>query len=255
MKKSFLGMLVCIAALFSSCLGDNESTYTGGEDFAVIKRNNAGVLFATSAVTGFYLTWDGMEKYGEGSAVALSSYHLNFDNSSGTIVKADYANVSKSFPVTGGGQLWVNSGVADTISNITNKVALTSLSVLHFRPAAEWLDDKWEIAYVYDRKDGESSSLEFVYDATKQKLKGNDLPANTVVVDVFINKNGVGTGATEKKTELIVVNFDKLRTIIAPTSQAVATSMNIHFRFSKEGTGSVYENTSILGGYLGYAAK
>lgn len=250
MKKSCLFVLVLVALILSSCLGDNENSYSGGTDFAVVKKSSTGALYVTPS-SGVDFTWDGISKYGEGDALLTSSYKIK--GTSG-IPSAEYVNIAEDFPVKS--QLKVTAGTADTLTNLTNKIGLTKIVATLSTWSSVW-NDKWLVTCTYNQLEGEVYSTGFVYDKSIQFLTtGVALPANTVIVDVIRTRvrEAIGT-KEEKKTDNIVVDFSTLRSLVKPSSLTSPTTVTIYFRYSREGSNSTYTNYSSNIGGLYYPTE
>lgn len=238
MKRTFL--YVCVVAMMAivlpSCLGDNESSYTGSGEFGVIGVQN-GIKYASvgNGLGGSYITWDGVSSYSEGDAVLLS-YKVNTNNivSGTSIIKAEYATVATDGVFSVRDQKNIAIADADTTKQ-TNSAFFKSFN-LKMYSSNTFFSDRWLFSYSATKKDGEVLTPSFFYDAKKQVQKnGEALPVNTAVVDVVFTKSGTAVGTTSKTEEMLfVVNLANLRKTLPYSATDTNTSVAIWFRIMKE---------------------
>lgn len=238
MRKTFL--YVCVIAMLAivlpSCLGDNESSYTGSGEFGVINVQN-GIKYAAvgNGLGGSYITWDGVSTYAEGDAVLLS-YKINTNNivSGTSIIKADYANVAADGAFSVSSQKNVAIADADTTKQ-ANSVFFKAFN-LKMYSSNTFFSDRWLFSYSATKKEGEVLTPRFYYDSKKQVAKGGGaLPVNTAVVDVVFTKSGTAVGTADvPEDKMIVVNLTNLRRVLPYGSTDTNVSVNIWFRIMKE---------------------
>lgn len=238
MKKTFLYAcaIAMLAIILPSCLGENESSYTGSGEFGVISTQS-GIKYAAvgNGLGGSYITWDGISTYSEGDAVLLS-YKINTNNLiSGTnIIKADYASSTEDGTFPRGDQKNITVGTVDTTLQANS--AFFKAFNLKMYSSNTFFSDRWLFSYSATKKDGEVLTPKFYYDATKQVQKDKTpLPANTAVVDVTFTKSGVPVGTTDKPEEkMIVANLTGLRNALPYSATDSNISVTIWFRIMKE---------------------
>lgn len=258
MKKSFLylGVMAMLAVVFSSCLGDNESTMSDSGVFTLVQRDATGTLYAPVLIaTGSVakVTGAGLSEASEGDAV-LVSYKINLDKwANSSMLAADYITVNKAFPRP-------YSSVGAAMDNtIENNLAFKSMGIVAI-DRYDYMKNMW-LFNVSAEVQGEDQKIKAVFsyngDAAYQKtLDGKDLPANTVIVDVVLVKTGEVDPAASKTTKVedVVVDFTSFRRAQAPaTIDKEGIFVNIWFRYiTLNGTEKVVKDLNINGVGLFY---
>ncbi|PXV63304.1 hypothetical protein CLV62_11421 [Dysgonomonas alginatilytica] len=218
MKKTFLYLCVVavLAVVFSSCLGDNESTTSATKTFTVIKKSDSGgVLYAVIYINGrAYITGEGLTGVSAEDA-ALISYKVNLNYVGGSnIAQADYITVNEVYPK--GSQKSVERHAMDTT---VNNSPFKSVAI-EVADQNMLFSNRWLFQFSAEVKGDQNFDVIFSYNKDDQKDKdGKELPANTAIVDVVLVKTGVaGDGAAPKTVEKpVVVNFTDFRGAITPT--------------------------------------
>ena len=235
MKKTFLYMclVAALAVVFSSCLGDNESTTSAAKTFTVIKKSDSGVLYAVVLIGNYrvaYITGEGLTGVTAGDA-ALISYKVNLNNVSGNnIAKADYIAVDEVYPQTTHKD--IKEQAMDTLNNNNGPFKSVAISVADQNMT---FSNKWLFQFSAEAMGDQNIDVVFSYNKDGQKDKdGKDLPENTVIVDIVLLKTGVaGEGAVVKtKQKSVVVDFTNFRSRHTP--QTVTTEgvlLKIWFRY------------------------
>lgn len=241
MKRTFLYLFViaALAMVLPSCLGDNESSYSGNREFAVINQTTTGIKYAAvgSSMGGFGITWDGIDEYSVNDAVLLT-YKVNMSNIVGgtNVLKAEYASVDDGEWFKVADQKTVTTDqVADTTKQANS--AFFKTFNLNRYSSNTFFSDRWLFTYSVTKKDGEVFTPRFYYDATKQVQKDKKpLPENTAIVDVVFMKTGTPTDGATAKTEekMFVANMTNLRYKLDPHTTNLTVVKTIWFRIMKE---------------------
>ncbi len=239
MKKTslYLCVIAMLAMILPSCLGDNESTIQGSKEFVVVNQDAVTGMKYVLVNRIYPTTWDGISAYDKGDAMSLTYKISTGSMISGTdVFAAEYASVAEgeSYPVNVQKNVMVQT--VDTTKQVNTAFFKAFAPSVSF-PAAPLYLDRWLLNYTASIKDGEVLTVEFYYDATKQTQKdGTALPANTVIVDVFLKKSGTAvTGAIAKTpTVAIVANFQPLRNTLSPSTATAEVIVPIWFRLRTE---------------------
>ncbi|NDW09122.1 hypothetical protein [Dysgonomonas sp. 520] len=246
MKKSFFSLLAAtlsFAAIMSSCLGDNESSISASEEYMLIKYDTEHTFMKYAVAPSIYsqggfITFDGIESYGAGDIIKLSSYKVNMDNTVGgtNILKAQNVILppSEVYPAASQRQLYFKNAEAVTDSAYT---IFNGFSVKSFFGYPVF-DDKWLISYGAAQKGGQYINMEVIFDKDNQKDGESALDKNTVVLDIRINKGEPAAGNEEVKevTQSEIINLSSLRRFL-PSSEyfkesesSSVTTVHVKFR-------------------------
>lgn len=221
MKKTslYLCVIAVLATVFSSCLGDNESTTSASKTFTFIQEDPiTGKLYAAIKI-GYglaYITGTGLTDVSAGDA-ALISYKVNLNNLGGgtTISQAEYISVNEVFPRPH--KVVRNQPMDTLVNNSPFKSVIIDVPDQNMS-----FKNRWLFQFSADMKgDSQNFDVVFSYDKDSQKDKdGNALAENTVIVDVTLVKTGVPVeGATAKpKTKPVVVDFTSFRNEHTPST-------------------------------------
>lgn len=233
MKKTFLFGIALAGIFLTSCLGDNESTYTGSNEFAVVKTENGTKYAAVSGgYGGWYIVSNEIDKYEAGDALFLGSYKVNTKNFiNAELVRADYVNVSETF--TRNNQKQMLTEVVDTTANVKAGIGVKNLSRVASDPNV-FFGNRILFDYNVDQKEGEVYDIKFVYDKEKQvDDKGVKLPANTYVLDVVVSKGGQGVGDAQAKSKRVVADMtgarDKFGIELGNVSEKTVVSVGLRY--------------------------
>lgn len=222
MKKKILGglfSLAAIALLFSSCLGDNDSTFESSNDFAYIGSSQYGTKYAF--VSNY---WVGVTPPSQSTALngvnigdcVYLSYKINQSNvTSENFFQADEMTVESVLPKNA---LPVYESAApesldDPATNV-EEVFRTGFNLLKYYPS-DGLGDNWLFTVTTKRADNEVIKAHFYYDANRQYVEGTGgnqtaTGDNQIVLDVLFSKvNNGGTQASQAYQ--FVQNFASFR--------------------------------------------
>lgn len=214
MKKNvFLFSLLTL--LFStSCLDNNESSFSGSNQFAVVQQNSSNIKYIV--VPNGMIQNDVLNNYDQGDALILSSYSANLGNTNSLgIVKAESIIIDKNFPNRI--QKSISFEVADTAADVRQQIGLKQLIVEYSANKSVFLDRSL-VTYSADLADGEKYNLNFYYDKTKQvDQTGATLTSNRIVLDIVIDLSGEGIGQKKTVADQLVLNSSELRAKLTPT--------------------------------------
>lgn len=241
MRKTFLYVcaVAMLAIILPSCLGDNESTYSGTREFGVINLSETGIKYAAigSGIGGTYVTWDGIDTYSKGDAMLLT-YKVNTSNViSGTnILKAESAIIASNETYPARDQKYIAIQSVDTTKQ-ANSAFFKTFSLNKYS-SNTFFSDKWLFSYTASVKDGEVLTAKFYYDENKQVQKDKTaLPDNAAVIDVVLTKSGTAIDGATTKTEdkMIVADLLSLRSVLRPSSDiSEDVDRSIWLRIMKE---------------------
>lgn len=230
MKKTILLGIAALGLLFTSCLGDNDTTVRGDNAYGVIGKTASGSKYMAFSVASF-LTWDGIDKYEVGDALTISSYKFTSSNiGSGSVISAEYINVDKVYPVSE--QIGVAPGVVDTTANVNANIGLTALGVnLSWADAGTFFQNRLYMTSVIEQTKSEIYDIKFVYDESKQvDARKEPLKDGYQVLDVVLTKRGDSVGTKETVTTPFVSNMTNLRDILKSANQK---QISIALRYSQ----------------------
>lgn len=222
MKKKILGGLFSLATivlLFSSCLGDNDSTFESSNDFAYIGSSQYGTKYAF--VSNY---WVGVTAPSNSAALSgvnvgdcvYLSYKINQSNvTAENFFQAEEMTVESVLPKNA---LPVYESPApesldDPATNV-EEVYRTAFNILKYYPS-DGLGDNWLLTVTTKSADDEVVKAHFYYDANRQYVEGTggaQTPTsdNQIILDVLFSKvNNGGTQASQAYQ--FVQNFASFR--------------------------------------------
>lgn len=235
MKKNIFLFSLITLLFATSCLDDNDSSFSGSNQFAVVQKNTSGIKYIV--VPQGLIQNDVLSTYDQGDAIIVSSYNASTGNASSQgIIKAESINIEKSFPNRI--QKTISYAVADTASNIQQQIGLKQLAVESSSSNNVVFLSRSLISYTADLADGEKYNLNFYYDSSKQvDQTGAALPANRIVVDIVIVPSGEGIGQKQSVTDQLVLNTSDLRSNLTPTEYTDGVAIiSVDFRYSQYNT-------------------
>lgn len=246
MKKKVLKLtflLLTVAVIFSSCLGDTENKIEVSSDYAcVVDPYGQPNAFAASVGYVFASEFQQLEK---GTILAIGYKIMGTQTSS--VPTLQEINIQKKFtPATQSPLRWYASEDSE------NEVYPTTFSVVGsgWSPYTVFLD-RWLFAPYFDTEEGTKITAAFYYDPNNQDedASGNRIE-NRIVLDVRFTSDNPAPVSTINKAYDIVGNFDGIRDRIqslsnfkwgATTLSEGGTPVYVKFRYR------LYSKTSSTG--------
>lgn len=257
MKRKVLNLGFALSAmvlLLSSCLGDNNSTYEGTNDFVYITTSDSYQKYAVSS------EYIGLGFTGEAIQSALSercyfaSYKLSTSDmaTGGQIFNAQDLYLDKVIPQSYDVQ-FATPPTTGTI--IDSEIFLHKFGVQRYHTSS-LLGDKWLLSININRNEGEEVNAYLYYDSMNQYTDAAQTPltANKIVLDILFTKNALSGEEGDKTDYFYVADLDRIRTSYSQLLNASGESvlsfieesgvkyapLQIIFRYKKANTDGTY---------------
>lgn len=217
MKKMILKIFLpvfSIILLFSSCLGDSETTFEQSRSFSYIGTYD-GVQYAATA-SGYKITSDVIK----GQLTAGQCYYLSFKLGSGSASSNGIYNADMS----GTPELIKASAFSLSAPPTTPPANSDSLYVNVFnvgnRSPVDYYGDRWHFAYTWQKRGDETSVAQFFYDKTNQiDADGTEINTSTsserenkAIIDVYLTKTNLDeNGVAQSDTKETVANLSTFK--------------------------------------------
>ena len=223
MKKKLLKLgflLSTVVVMFSSCLGDGESTFKMQGDYAYIRKVN-GTMYAYTNKGGTCTSTDAaFQSIQDGSFVQMS-YKVGGVGSNGVSVFKEWSVTTMYAPAD---QAQLQEGLPE--ETIENEVYPTSLDIFLWT-RGNYFGDRWMFNVGYKLGEDETIRPIFYYD------ESNIDDTDKVTLDVRFVKEGNGGNATSR-SELFVANLSKFRDYYPISwSGSKEKDVLIRFRYNK----------------------
>lgn len=218
MKKNLFKVsliLSTISLLFSSCLGDTDSTYEASNDFTYVKRNSSdGVVYASLfAYAGLFATSPAIADLNPGSCYFMS-YKLSTSNTQGAYYVAEL--VANPVPIPQSqGVLVLNEG--ESLPSQQNEIYPTSLAVSKGAPGEFLFEDRWLCSAKFKKALNDEISIKLYFDPNNQfedLEKTKPVGANKMILDIALVKNYPSTQEETVQDYSFVANMSGMRSYI-----------------------------------------
>lgn len=233
MKQIVLSFIAVLSLFFSSCLGNDESTFSGANQLGVVNVTSGGTKYL--ATSNYWLTFDELTSFSKGDAIYLTYFKGSSNNlSDGAVIKINDYTKGAIYPVSAQKNILVQT--VDTAANVKSGIGLRSISVLSNDTYGTMLD-KNLLNYSVSKKNGEEYLIDFYYDKDKQVDNLNvKLSSNRAVVDVVLTRRMSGSGDESVSSENFVLDASKLKAQIKPSTADFGSSSSlikyVDFRYS-----------------------
>ena len=212
MKRKILNFsfaVFAIGLLFTSCLGDNDTTYKAGSDFVYVTTYDNQKLAMSSEYVGLSFTGSEVLSATSGRCY-FASYNLNSSDMTGNVFNAQNLYMGSPIPQSMGVQFEKpTSTVSDAAIDLGNFV------VQRFN-SSDVLGDKWLLSINLTKAPADVVTGYVYYDAANQSTDGgaNPLPVNRIVLDVLFTNTSPG-GVSAKTDYNYVLDLAQIRTSAA----------------------------------------
>lgn len=228
--KVFCSVFV-ILCLMSSCLGDNESSYSSSSEFTYIIQENNVKYAVTSAG---YLTHPDINALIPGRCYFIA-YKITTGSGSG-VYKAEYVEVlDKGRPIASSSLIFGKPYSALPV-NRNDTITPQSMQIGAWNPGTIY-GDNWQIIYNVNLKDKEEVKPYFYFDIDGQKKDdGTPLDKNQIIIDVrfaYSDRN-TATAPTVKEDLTAVGLLNQLRTksdMFTPVYDSDKDYVNVAVKF------------------------
>lgn len=198
--------------LFSSCLGDNNSTYQGTNDFVYITSSNSSEKYAVSSeYIGLAFTGEAI-KTASSDRCYFASYKLSTSDMApgGQIFNAQDLYLGKAIPQSSQVQ-FAKPPTSGTV--IDSEIFLSKFSVQRFHPA-NVLGDKWLLSINIKHTEGDEVNGYLYYDNKNQFVDAAQTPLakNKIILDILFTKKSVSGKDGDNTDYFFVADLDKVRT-------------------------------------------
>lgn len=210
MKKKLLRLtflLLTVAIVFSSCLGDTENKIEVSSDYACVFLSDTYQKYAYAGSVGTVYS-DSFKTRSEGTILIMGYKITGVQSGIPTLENVD---IKKEFkPSEHFSTRWGTSGV-----DRTNEIYPSSVEISKWSPYAIFMD-RWLFAPSFKKIiDGTVINGFFYYDPNNQdKTTAGVIVENRLILDVVFTKTEATTGKEIDKTYEIVSNFQNVRSSI-----------------------------------------
>lgn len=221
--------LSSIALLMTSCLGDGDSSYTGTQEFALVKTGKISKEKEVYASGIGYITSPRIQELQDGDCVFMS-YKVTIKSGGGASV--DYLTVEDKDVFKYSDQL-ITSYSAPQADLTTPFVSTLNIPQIYY-PTDELYGDRWYFSYIVKKKEGENYKVSFYYDAANQvDNDGVALTKGNKVIDIRLTKTGIAENGADAKNvaSSAVVNFSSLRNMFRSDMDTNRRTVAFFFRY------------------------
>lgn len=230
MKKNLFKaslILSTITLLFSSCLGDTDSTYEASNDFVYVNTNPSdGVVYASLyAYAGLFATSPEIANLRPGNCYSLS-YKLTTNNTQGAYYIAELTAAPVPIPQSNG-VLFLNEG--ETLPSQQNEIYPTSLGVSKGYPGEFLFEDRWLCSAKFKKALNDEISIMLYYDPNNQfedLKKEKPVGANKMIFDLVLVRNYPSTQEQTVQDYAFVSNMSGMRSYVEDIIMGAVTPSN-----------------------------
>lgn len=218
MKKNLFKaslLLSSFALLFSSCLGDTDSTYEATNDFAYVRTNpEDGVRYATLfAYLGLFTTSTEIQGLKDGSCYFLS-YKLSTANMHGNYFAAELN--ANPIPIPQSDRVLILEE-GELVPTQQNEIYPSVLGISKGSPVGSMFEDRWLCSAKFKKALNDEISIKLYFDPSNQfedLEKTKPVGANKMILDIVLVKNYPSTQEETVQDYSFVANMSDMRSYI-----------------------------------------